>query len=104
MTGVYRTELELAYVKCRTLGHSWEEFPPALAARIRRIFAWEETYRCLRCFFEKYESYNQLGQIAQRQYTYPDGYKMAEKVTRAEFRLELRRRRREARKTGVARG
>lgn len=87
-------ELHLNFVRCRTMGHAWDEFPAALFARKPTVFSWQEAFRCTRCATEKYESYSLQGQVAQRQYVYPDGYKLAEKLTRAEFRLELRMRRR----------
>jgi hypothetical protein len=34
-----------------------------------------------------------MGEVGQREYKYPEGYALAEKLTRAEFRLEMMKRR-----------
>lgn len=84
------TDLQLAFVKCRTYGHSWDEFTPL--ARPNRVFSWQTHLRCTRCTTERHDSYDTLGEVVQREYKYVEGYALAEKLTRAQFRLELRRR------------
>lgn len=93
------TDLQLAFVRCRTYGHSWDEYTPL--TRPSRVFNWQTHLRCTRCQTQRHDSYNARGEVEQREYVYPDGYSLAEKMTRAEFRLELRRRARADARTGV---
>ena len=88
------TDLQTEFVKCRTWGHSWDEFTPL--TRPNRVFSWQSHLRCTRCATERHDSFTAIGDLAQREYKYPEGYALAEKLTRVQFRLELRRRGRSA--------
>ncbi len=78
-------------VKCRTFGHSWDEFDPRYheTARDWGADVWRITLRCTRCTTERYDYLNSIGGVVSRNYAYPVGYKEAG-VTRAEYRLEYR--------------
>jgi hypothetical protein len=91
------TDLHLSFIHCRTYGHSWDEFTPL--TRPNRVFSWQTHLRCTRCTTERHDSYDTLGEVVQREYKYVEGYALAEKLTRAQFRLELRRRARS--KSGI---
>jgi len=74
------------YLRCRTWGHAWEEFTPQ-GTRPR----WGELFslRCVRCGTERFDTINALGALGARRYVYPEGYRIADTLTRDTFRLEL---------------
>lgn len=84
------TDLQLEFVRCRTYGHSCDEYHPL--KRVATVFSWQTHLRCTRCTTTRHDSYDSLGGVVQREYAYVEGYSLAEKLTRAQFRLELRRR------------
>jgi hypothetical protein len=76
------------FIRCNTLGHSWFDYDNS---------DWNPTFgdplvlRCERCGSERRESIGASGQLLQRQYFHPEGYKYAKgtRPTRAEFRRML---------------
>jgi hypothetical protein len=82
--------LQDEYVRCRTFGHAWDEFAPI--DRIPTVFKYALHLRCTRCTTERHDGLNVRGGVEQREYKYPEGYALAEKMTRAQFRVELRMR------------
>lgn len=83
------------YLKCRTWGHSWDDFTPT---EMRRpSFGWRYSLRCVRCGTERHDLIGRLGDVLSRQYIYPEAYKDAgigtKGLARNEFRRELAYRR-----------
>lgn len=83
------------YIVCRTFSHSWDDDP---TAEYTTIFNWTASLRCTRCGTTKIEAYNAVGDVIYRRYVYPDGYRVAGtrqggRVTKAQMRVELMRRR-----------
>jgi hypothetical protein len=73
------------FVECRTIGHAWESFIP-FDMRAPQI-GYRLSVRCTRCPTERHDLVNRItGAVVQRQYVYPDGYALAEKLTRAQWR------------------
>lgn len=79
------------YLYCRTYGHSWDDFDPG--PDHKSMWIHETCLRCIRCFTERYDGEGLLGHIERRYYLYPEGYHLAGTVTRAQFRLAIRKRR-----------
>lgn len=88
------SELRDNYVWCRTYGHSWDEFHPE--NRNPTTFKHYMALRCTRCTTQRFDYEGVLGEIIDREYKYPEGYALAGTMTRAQFRLEIRRRRKAA--------
>jgi hypothetical protein len=86
-----RIDLETQMVACRTFGHAWDEFYP-IGMR-RPSFGFRFSLRCVRCTAERHDLCDSAGNLLQREYRHPDGYSLADAPTRAEFRVELHRRR-----------
>lgn len=83
------------YVVCRTYGHSWDDDNNA---EYSTIFSWTVALRCERCSTRKIEAMNNIGEVIYRRYQYPAQFRVSanrqgERVTRAQMRLELMRRR-----------
>lgn len=91
-------ELTDAMVMCRTVGHAWDEWTPKDRPSTRG--GWPFTLRCTRCTTERWDVIaTRTGELIQRRYLYPDGYRLAQKGTRlavADLRRELARRHRSA--------
>lgn len=71
---------------CRTFGHDWEEW---YTTRIPEFGYYEPSY-CPRCTTERLFQVNMMGEVLNRRYVYPEGYKLAFKLTRADLRKALR--------------
>ena len=84
----------LAHDMCRTLGHSWYEADSSWVPRWGTPFEW----RCDRCGTTRREVIDVHGQVSHRKYLYPEGYRSAEKLTRAQYRVMMIRQMRKARK------
>lgn len=84
-----RIGLRLEYERCRVFGHAWEDFIPSG----KRPAGWGSRFslRCVRCTTERHDVIDALGDLAERQYVYPDDYKLArdETPTRQSLRLDL---------------
>lgn len=84
-----RALLRLEYERCRVFGHAWEDFIPAG----KRPPGWGHRFslRCIRCTTERHDVIDALGDLSERQYVYPDDYRMAadETPTRQSLRLDL---------------
>ena len=90
-----------AYVMCRTLGHAWDDFIPM---RKPAKFGDRLSLRCIRCETERHDVVSWVdGSLLQREYQHPEGYAMAAKHTRAEFRATLMARRRAKMKEAMRR-
>lgn len=90
-------DLQDTFVWCRTYGHSWDEFHPD---RTPHTFKHYTALRCTRCATKRFDYEGALGEIIDRGYEYPEGYKLAGTLTRAQFRMEIRRRRKGAKRRG----
>ena len=69
------TELQDEYVICRTLGHSWDDFPngevdSVMFKQSRGVLC----LRCTRCFAERYDYINVSMEVFHRYYRYPQRY------------------------------
>lgn len=88
------TELEDAYVLCRTLGHSWDEYPngvisPSMAAASVGTL----TLRCTRCRMERTDYIDNLMGVWNRRYIAPPRYNTIRgQGTRPNLRSEMFRR------------
>lgn len=78
------------YLKCRDLGHIWDE-SPFLRAK-RKVSVFERLLRCTRCGTEKIEWLTWEGRVTSRHYNYPDGYRVAQDLRVIQFRGERLRR------------
>jgi hypothetical protein len=89
IVGGDRVGLDAAMLRCRTYGHSWDEFyPPNLGTP---SFGWRLSLRCARCTAERHDLIDVLGRVGQRQYVYPPNYSMLrdETPTRDELRQRM---------------
>ena len=80
-------ELNQAQLMCRTVGHAWDTFTP-----LRKAPAFGEllAFRCVRCTTERHDTVSWVdGSLVQREYRYPDNYKLAERYFRNDYRLAL---------------
>jgi len=81
--------MRFEYEKCRTWGHAWEDFIP----NGKRPQGWGMRFslRCERCHTERHDVIDSIGELSQRQYVYPDDYRLSadETPTRAQLRLDL---------------
>lgn len=91
-----------AFLRCRTFGHAWSEFDPEGGVDWHRDH-WRITLRCDHCRTERYDVLDWRGDVLTRNYWYPDGYKQAGLPRRADFRMELYRRKNPRRKLSAAR-
>lgn len=78
-------------LKCKLLGHAWDEFlPMKKPAR----FGDRISFLCVRCQSERHDIVSWVnGDLLQRSYIYTDGYHLSEKHKRADFRLAYLQRR-----------
>ena len=87
MIGVAVDDLTDAMLKCKVVGHSWDDFvphrkPPAFGD----LMAW----LCVRCTTERHDIVSWVdGSLVAREYRYPEGYHLAERHRRDELRLAL---------------
>jgi hypothetical protein len=83
--------LPLAFTKCRTWGHMWDDYHP----HGKRPPGWGTRFslRCERCGTERHDTIDSLGELSAREYVYPDEYHLAsaDTPTRQALRLELLR-------------
>lgn len=87
------TELKLAYVRCKTYGHSWDEFRSTTATRSANL-----TLRCDRCGMHRYDQVSPTtGELDGRSYDRPPGYRTA-RLARPDLRVELLRRLKKSRR------
>lgn len=90
------------FYECRHLGHSWDDLPVTQRPPWG-VYIW---FRCTRCTAERYDIINQFtGELMNRRYWHPDGYKMAkdEKPSVEElrqFQFKLARKRKRERRAG----
>jgi hypothetical protein len=83
-------DLTAAVVRCRTYGHAWDEFNPT--GMDASDYGWRLSLRCVRCTTERHDVIDTIGNLATRQYIYPEGYDTSTgeaRMTRPEFRQLL---------------
>lgn len=70
---VWLDNLQDEYVRCRKLGHAWEEigWQKMGARRVHHGLV----IRCTRCATERFDIYDTVGWLDDRRYRYPEGYK-----------------------------
>jgi hypothetical protein len=83
------------FVRCRTIGHAWDEIPPV-------VEVWRDTggmaaltLRCVRCGSMRHDLVSMsTGNVYGRKYDYEAGYNVArdERLTKQEYRLVMMRR------------
>lgn len=84
-------------LRCRSFGHSWEDFNPIDARK--PSYGWLFSLRCVRCGTERHDVIDSRGFLNGRRYLYPDDYREAgegfrtAELGREEFRRELAYRR-----------
>lgn len=91
------------FVRCRSLGHSWDDYNPP---KLRPLHGFILAFRCTRCTTERHDAIDRRsGELTGRRYLYPDGYKTTrdERPSAEELRVRIadireRRKRRRARK------
>lgn len=76
------------YTRCNTFGHAWFDYDNS---DWRPMYGTPLVLRCERCGTERRDVIGTSGQIIQRNYEYPAGYKYGrgERPTRSDFRLML---------------
>jgi hypothetical protein len=69
-------DMEDAFLRCRAMRfHAFEEFHPA---RMRRPeFGFRVSNVCITCGVERHDIFNWRGDRLQREYRYPEGYRIA---------------------------
>lgn len=67
---VWLDNLDAQFVRCRKLGHQWDELGwQRLSDRSDGV-----ALRCLRCASERFDAYDAVGWKVGRRYRYADGY------------------------------
>lgn len=81
---------QVAFIECKTYGHSWDEYNPRNVPMDKGSFD-RLTLRCTRCGSTRHDEFDRVGEVVRRNYVNPDGYKSAadEKPSRAALRLML---------------
>lgn len=83
------TRRRVDFVECKTLGHQWDIVPGNLSS----LNGWDSalSLRCMRCEAERMDYLDYLGEVGERRYVYPEGYRDAKdiKPSRAAMRLML---------------
>jgi hypothetical protein len=104
MAELVRTVYDLPnrYLKCRGFGHRWDEFVPV--GMPAPSFGFRYALRCDSCTTERYDIIDATGGVADRQYAYPDDYKLDVATDKAEIRLIYEARSRKVRQRKVYRG
>lgn len=83
-------DLSNDFLRCRTYGHSWDDFYPDDMRS--PSFGWRESLRCTRCTTERHRLIGRHGEVMQSSYYYADGYQMDKgvgKLDRADLRGEM---------------
>ena len=70
--------------QCHTFGHAWFEVDGDYKPLFGTLFA----LKCERCGAIRNDIFDVHGELASRNYRYPEGYREG-KVTRAEYRVRL---------------
>lgn len=78
---------EYEYSWCRTFGHDWE----AWHTDHQPTFGYYESVYCPRCTTERLFTISLSGLVIARRYVYPEGYKLAFKITAADLRRQMRK-------------
>lgn len=85
--GVALDDLLDSYLKCKTVGHQWDDFTPH---RKPPAFGALQAWLCIRCTSERHDVVSWVdGSLIAREYRYPEGYRLAERYRRHELRLNL---------------
>jgi hypothetical protein len=79
------------YALCRTFGHDWDileesEFDDSML----QVWKWVFVLRCVRCTMKRIDGINAYGEVAQRSYHPPVGYRYSKDdptPSRPEFRV-----------------
>lgn len=82
-------DFELSMMRCRTYGHAWDEFTPI---DLPPKAGWQLSLRCIRCTTERHDVIDLVGNLSERRYVYPDGYRDAtadHRLSRQEYRQAL---------------
>lgn len=88
--------MKIEYIWCRTVGHAWQEFFPL---KKKSTYGTRLSLECVRCSTTRHDIVSWVdGSLLDRNYEYPEDYRMSEKLTRSEFRKLLIRRAKQARK------
>jgi len=83
------------YDDCKgPLRHDWDLVE--VGKRRRDMIGTPVAFRCMRCGTEKIETYDQLGDLMNRKYHYPPGYKEEGRVSVTVYRLRLMNKHRSA--------
>jgi hypothetical protein len=90
------TKLPHSYIRCRTLGHAWDDVEPT-AEEIQDADLMWHGYSllatcCSRCYMRRMDIVTTGGALRTRRYNYPVGYLIAKgehRPKRIEFRKQL---------------
>ncbi len=86
------------FLKCRTFGHSWEEFVPVGKRTPQAGFLF--SLLCTSCGSERFDSIGVQGRLISRQYVKHPDYALGFPLTRAEAREEYQNRKRKTVRRG----
>jgi hypothetical protein len=86
------SDLPLPWLKCRSFGHSWDEYRPV--GKRKPSFGFRISLLCVSCTMERHDIVDTNGNLAARQYVEAEGYYDIGKWSRAEYRLAYNRKRR----------
>lgn len=89
-------------LECRTRNHHWDDNPQPTR---RAQFGRQEEMRCTNCHAERHDTFNVVGDLIQRYYTYPPGYAALGKDVRiAAVRVEVWKRKKSAARRSATNG
>lgn len=87
------TELSDSFLRCRILGHSWDEVSPALVEEVTVADSQDLlATSCSRCTLRRLDIISKSGDLFYRRYFYPDGYltpRGSKTPSRSDFRRQL---------------
>lgn len=90
---VSKEDLEDKFLLCRTLGHSWKPFSQKGMTTVD--YGWRFSVRCSSCRTKRHQIIHYgTGIVSKIEYIYPKGYRLTEKASRVEMRLEYAKRNR----------
>ena len=76
-----RLDLKIEFQMCRGLGHSWDIYEPGVGERKSAPWGQRLSLLCVRCGMTRHDTFDLLGDLSDRRYIQPTGYKMEREET-----------------------